>query len=138
MIVGIIAAVALVAMLCILAYRLATYALPFMVALAGFRFAHGTGAGIAGAVLAGLFAAAASFVVLTLLFAALRAPILRLAVAIVFAAPAAVAGYALVHGVTGEAVPSSVWRQVFCLAGGAVTGLSAFARLAASASSLDE
>lgn len=126
--------VMLVIVLCVLAYRLATYALPFMAALAAARFAHGTGAGLIGAGLVGLVAAVASFGILAFLFAAARAPILRLAVAIVFAAPAAVAGYALVHGVTGEAVPSSVWRQIFCLAGGAVTGLSAFARLAASAS----
>ncbi len=34
----------------------------------------------------------------------------RLIVALVFAAPAAVAGYTLVYGVKGEAVPSEVWR----------------------------
>ena len=56
--------------------------------------------------------------------------ILRLAVAIVFSAPAAVAGYALVHGVTREAVPSEVWQQIFCIAGGIFVGSSALARLA--------
>ncbi|WP_113253811.1 hypothetical protein [Bosea sp. UNC402CLCol] len=33
-------------------------------------------------------------------------------VALIFAAPAAVAGYALVHGITKEAVPSDIWRQI--------------------------
>lgn len=47
-----------------------------------------------------------------------RLPILRLAVALVFAAPAGVAGHALVHGVTRDAVPSEVWRVIFCLIGG--------------------
>lgn len=61
---------------------------------------------------------------------AVRAPILRLVVALIFAAPAAVAGYALVHGITREAVPSEVWRVIFCLIGGSVTGLSALMRLA--------
>lgn len=135
MIVGIVMSVAAIVTLCVLAYRLATHALPFMLALAAARFAYATGAGIIGAGLVGLVAAAASFGILVFLFAAARKPILRVTIALIFAAPAAVAGYALVHGVTGEAVPSSVWRQVFCLAGGAVTGLSAFARLAASASS---
>lgn len=60
----------------------------------------------------------------------LRVPILRLAVALIFAAPAAVAGYALVHGVTREAVPSEIWRQIFCIAGGIFVGGSALARLA--------
>lgn len=49
--------------------------------------------------------------------------------ALIFAAPAAVAGYALVYGVTKEAVPSDIWRQVFCIAGGGFVGFSALARL---------
>jgi hypothetical protein len=35
-----------------------------------------------------------------------------------------------VHGVTREAVPSEVWRQIFCIAGGIFVGCSALARLA--------
>jgi hypothetical protein len=50
--------------------------------------------------------------------------------ALVFAAPAAVAGYALVHGVTKEAVPSEIWPQIFCISGGALVGVSASLRLA--------
>ena len=53
-----------------------------------------------------------------------------LIVALIFAAPAAVAGYALVHGVTKEAVPSDIWRQIFCVVGGGFAGMSALARLA--------
>lgn len=131
MIVLIVMTVTLVITLCVLAYKLASLALPFMLALAVARFAYSTGGGAIGAGIVGVFVGAASFGILVLLFATLRAPILRLAVALIFAAPAVVAGYALVHGVTAEAVPSSVWRQIFCLAGGAFVGLSAFARLAA-------
>lgn len=64
---------------------------------------------------------------------AVRPPILRLAVALVFAAPAAVAGYALVYGITREAVPSEVWRTIFCLIGAGGTGMSALMRLVATA-----
>lgn len=60
-----------------------------------------------------------------------RLPILRFVVALVFAAPAAVAGYALVHGVTREAVPSEVWRQIFCIIGGGFVGVSVLLRLVA-------
>lgn len=122
--------VPLVIMLCVLAYRLATFALPFMLALEAARFAYATGAGWIGASIVGFFAGVAAFGILAVLFATLRAPILRLAVAIVFAAPAAVAAYALVHGVTREAVPSDIWRQIFCIAGGIFVGCSALARLA--------
>ncbi|WP_342587991.1 hypothetical protein [Rhizobium multihospitium] len=74
-------------------------------------------------------AGAVTYGLLIVLFMAVRPPILRLAVALVFAAPAAVAGYVLVHGITREAVPSEVWRTIFCLVGGGVKGLSALMRL---------
>jgi hypothetical protein len=56
-------------------------------------------------------------------------------VALIFAAPAAVAGYALVHGVTKESVPSEIWRQIFCIIGGGFVGISALLRLAAPSAS---
>ena len=130
MIAVILLTVPLIIMLCVLAYRLATYAMPFMLALEAARFAYATGAGWIGAGIVGFFAGVAAFGLLAFLFATLRAPILRLAVAVVFAAPAAVAGYALVHGVTREAVPSEVWQQIFCIAGGIFVSSSALARLA--------
>lgn len=130
MIAVIVMTVPLVIVLCVLAYRLATYALPFLLALEIARFAYGTGAGWIGAGIVGFFAGVVSFGILAVLFATLRIPILRLAVALIFAAPAAVAGYALVHGVTREVVPSEIWRQIFCIAGGISVGCSVLARLA--------
>ena len=118
-------------MMCVLAYRLATYALPFAIALAAMRFAYDTGAGIIGAGLVGVVAGMVSFAILVLAFAVLRAPILRIAVALIFATPAAIAGYALVQGLTAEIVPSPVWRQIFSAIGAITIGISALARLAA-------
>lgn len=123
-------AIVLVGAMALLAYRLATFALPFMLALEIARFAYATGAGWVGAGVVGFLSGVAAFGILAFLFATLRAPILRVAVALIFAAPAAVAGYALVHGVTREAVPSEIWRQIFCIAGGIFVGCSALARLA--------
>lgn len=123
--------VVLVGVLCFVAYTLATYALPFMLGLTAARFAYETGSGLIGAGLVGLAAGAVAFGLLVFLFASLRPPILRLIVALVFAAPAAMAGYALVHGVTREAVPSEVWRQIFCIIGAIFVGVSALMRLAA-------
>jgi len=34
--------------------------------------------------------------------------------------------------VTYEAIPSAIWRQIFCFGGGALVGLSALMRLAGS------
>ena len=123
--------VALIAGLCVLAYTLAVYALPFMLGVEAARFAYGTGSGLIGAGLVGLVAGAAAYGLLVFVFASLRSPIPRLIVALVFAAPATIAGYALVHGVTREAVPSEVWRQIFCIIGGGFVGVSALMRLAA-------
>jgi len=122
--------VVLIAGLCALAYTLAVYAVPFMLGLTAAQFAYQTGSGPIGAGLVGLVAAVAAFGALALLFDTLRSPILRLIVALVFAAPAAVAGYALIHGVTKEFVPSEIWRQIFCIIGGAFVGISAPMRLA--------
>lgn len=119
-----------VAGLCVLAYTLAVYALPFMLGVSAAQFAYHTGAGFIGAGLVGFVAAVAAFGVLALLFDTLRSPILRLIVALVFTAPAAVAGYALIHGVKKEAVPSEIWRQIFCIIGGAFVFVSALMRLA--------
>jgi hypothetical protein len=130
MIMLLVVAIVLVGAVAVLAYRLATFALPFMLTLEVARFAYATGAGWIGAAIVGFFAGVAAFGILAFLFATLRAPVLRLAVAVIFATPAAVAGYALVHGVTREAVPSEIWRQIFCIAGGIFVGCSALARLA--------
>ena len=124
--------VALIGILCVVAYTLATYALPLMLGLAAARFAYHTGSGLTGATFIGLIAAAAAFDVFSVLFATLRSPILRLIVVLVFVLPAAIAGYALVHGVTYEAIPSAVWRQIFCFIGGALVGISALMRLTGS------
>ena len=73
--------VALVGSLCLVAYTLATYALPLMFGFAAARFAFHTGSGAIGASFIGVIAAVAAFGVFALLFATLRSPILRLAVA---------------------------------------------------------
>lgn len=127
----ILVSVALIAVLCVLAYNLAVYALPFMLGLTAAQFAYQTGSGLVGAGLVGIVAGGISFGLLAVMFEMLRSPILRLIVALIFAAPAAMAGYALVHGITREAVPSEIWRQIFCIIGGGFVGVSALFRLAA-------
>ncbi len=123
--------VVLIGVLCFVAHTLATYALPFMLGLTAARFAYDTGSGLTGAGLVGLAAGAVAFGLLVFLFASLRPPILRLILALVFAAPAAMAGYMLVHGVTRDSVPSEIWRQIFCIIGAMLVGVAALMRLAA-------
>lgn len=136
MVVVMLMSVALIALLCVAAYTLAIYALLFMLGLTAAQFAYQTGSGLIGAGLVCLVAAGVAFGILALLFDTLRQPVLRLIVALIFAALAAVAGYALVHGVTREAVPSEVWRQIFCIIGGGFVGVSALMWLAAPTATL--
>ena len=72
--------VVLIAGLCVLAYTLAVYALPFMLGLTAAQFAYQTGSGVIGAGLVGLVSAGVAFGILALLFETLRTPILRLIV----------------------------------------------------------
>ena len=53
--------VALVGILCVVAYTLATYALPLMLGFAAVLFAYHTGSGLIGASFIGLIAAVAAF-----------------------------------------------------------------------------
>ena len=70
--------VVLIAILCVVAYTLAIYALPFMLGVTAAQFAYQTGSSFIGAGLVGLVAAGAAFGILALLFDTLRPPILRL------------------------------------------------------------
>lgn len=123
-------AVTLSVAMCALAFALATHALPFMLGLAAFRLAHACGAGVIVAGIVAIAAAILSFALFVHLRQSLRNPTAQLVVAIVYAAPAAVAGYALMHGVIGAAPVSETARHFLCLASGGFVGLSAALRLA--------
>jgi hypothetical protein len=122
--------VSLVGTLCFLAYNLAIYSLPLVFGLAASRLAYETGSGMIGTGVVALVVGAIAFGLLSSVYTTHRSASLRLFACLIFAAPAAVAGYALVLGLTREAVPSELWRQIFCIAGGAFVGVSALSRLA--------
>lgn len=79
-------AVVLIVGLCVLAYTLAVYALPFLLTVEAARLAYASGSGLIGAGLVGLVAAVAAYGLLVVLFITVRPPILRLAVALVVSA----------------------------------------------------
>lgn len=127
----IVLAVALSAATCVLAFALATYALPFMFGLAAFHLAHACGAGMIVAGVVAITAAILSFAFFVYLREVLRSQSARLVFTVVYAAPAAVAGYALMHGVTGAALLSEPLRQLFCVASGAFVATAAMLRFCA-------
>lgn len=120
-----------IGLFCWLAFMLAVHALPFFVGLsAGFAAFHG-GAGITGALLVGLAAAAltAGFARLTLAIA--PSVILRAVIAASFVVPAGFAGYYLVFGISQFAVPSLFWRDIFSLIGATFVAMATWTRISA-------
>ena len=92
-ILAILASLAAIAALCWLLFTLAVFALPAFVGVTVGAWAHGTGAGIVGAILVGLVAAAITLAIGNLMIAFVRPIWLKLLVAIAFVAPAALAGF---------------------------------------------
>jgi hypothetical protein len=119
----------LIGTLCVLAYRLAVYALPVMLGFAVARIAYQTGAGMIGAGIIGFIAGTVAYGLLSVLFVSLRSPAARTAVGMIFALPAAGAGYALISGIGANTIPSELWRLMFCVLGGLLVGSAALTRL---------
>ncbi|WP_145962670.1 hypothetical protein [Rhizobium phaseoli] len=125
-------AVALFVGLCVLAFTLAIYAMPLMIGLAAGRSVVACGAPLASAALVGVVAAVLSFAVMAYLQAILRNRAAKLAVAVVYATPAAIAGYALMLGVLNGVRMEDLLRYCLCVAGGGFVAISALLRLTAS------
>lgn len=117
---------------CWVLFTLAIYALPFFVGMTVGLYAHESGTGPLGAIGFGIVAAAFVLVIGQTIFSLVRTPILRIAVALMFAVPAALAGYYTTFGLSGLTMSSDAWRQVFAVIGAVVIGVTAWARLAAS------
>ncbi|MFC3721890.1 hypothetical protein [Neoaquamicrobium sediminum] len=126
-------AVSLSIALCVIAFNFAIYALPFMVGLAAFRYVHATDASVAMSLIVALGAAGLSVMVAAAVLAFVRAPLLRLPVLVLFAAPAALAGYAVVHGVAHNVIESTVALNLLCGAGGLFVGIAALMNINAHA-----
>ncbi|MDH0369850.1 MULTISPECIES: hypothetical protein [Hyphomicrobiales] len=122
-------AISLTIAMCVIAYNFAIYALPFMVGLSAFQYVHGMEAGFLMSGLAAIGAALLSvaLVIAVVGFAKNRA--LRLIALAVFAIPATIAGYALVHGVTKNFIDSTVALNLLGGAGGLFIGVAALLNL---------
>jgi hypothetical protein len=91
-ILAILASLAAIGVLCWLLFTLAVFALPAFVGATVGTWAHGTGAGMPGAILIGLVSAALTLAVGQLVIMFVRPVWLKLMVAVAFIAPAAIAG----------------------------------------------
>jgi len=129
-ILGILLSIAAIGFFCWMLFTLAVFARPFFVGMSIGASAYQSGAGWLGALLAGLLAAG-----LTLGFGQIglmvaRTTWARLLIALVFVAPAVMAGYHATHGIVKHAMPSETWQQIFSVIGAIAIGCTAFVRVA--------
>jgi hypothetical protein len=116
---------------CWLLYGAAIYTLPFLVgAFVGLR-AEQAGAGPLGGIVLGIGVGALVLVVGRAAFAQARGPVPRIAIALVFATPAALSGYSATSMLFGLASTSEGWREAFAILGAIAIGAIAWQRLPA-------
>ena len=126
---GILASFAALGAICWLLFNLAVFALPFFASVSAGMAAFHSGAGPVGAFAVGILAGAATLVAGQLAITLLPSPLIRGGVALLFAAPAAFAGFHASHGIAAMTMPSEVWRQAFAVLGSLIVGMTAFARV---------
>ena len=129
-VVSILASIVAIGVICGLLFYLAVYALPLFAGVTAGVWAYGTGAGWLGGIVVGFVAGLATLLVGHLLLAFVKPLWLRLMIAAVFVAPAAIAGYHATHGIAKHTMPSETWQIAFSVVGAVVVGITAFARLA--------
>ena len=84
-----------------------------------------------GALLVAVLAGFATLAIGQLTFALIRSPLVRAIIALVFAAPAAIAGYCASFGLLQIGIANEAWCTAFALLGATLIGMTAFMRLAA-------
>ena len=113
----------------VLAFRFAVLALPVMAGIAAFMQVQSGGSGFGLALLAGVVGAVVSIGLVIAILGFARNPFLRLAALGLFAVPAAVAGYALAHGIAKHALDPGVMLTLLSGTSGAVVAIAAIINL---------
>lgn len=119
MLIGFALIIVAVSLCCALLFRLSIFALPLFVAFLAGSTAYRGGSGIVAALAAAAIAAIVLLAVAELALAFARSDTARAAIGIAFAAPAAFAGYDVVHGIAAATMPTSAWQIVVSFIGAA-------------------
>lgn len=136
MFLGIIISIAAIGGLCWLLFTLAIFALPFFAGVSAGTWAYQTGAGWLGAIIVGLVVAAVTLGLGQFLLAFIRPLWIRLAIALAFVAPAALAGYHATHGIVKHTMSSDTWQIIFSVIGAVAVGITALVRIAGMAAAM--
>lgn len=110
-------------------FALATHALPFFVGITVGIHSFHAGAGPFGAIVVGFVTAGFTLAVGQFAFAVARSLIVRLVIGLLFAIPAARAGYDVTIAVAQFGIAQEWWREAFAVGGAIIVGGTAWARL---------
>jgi hypothetical protein len=127
LVIGIILSFVVLAYLCWLLFTLAVNALPFFVGVTT-GLAH-SGSGPIGAIIVGLIASGITFAAGQIAFTTIRSPLIRAAIALLFAVPAAVAGYHAALGLAQIGIPAEGWRHAIAVIGAIAVAATAWTRI---------
>lgn len=111
-------------------FALAVYALPFFVAVTVGMHVHGSEAGLLAAFAAAFVSGAVTLLAGQIAFATIRLVPVRLAIGAFYAAPAGIAGYHAITGLSEIGGTSETWTLVFAWIGAVIVGGTAWARIA--------
>jgi hypothetical protein len=129
-IIGIVLSVVGLAYLCWLLFVLAAYALPFFAGLTAGLAAYHSGSGPIGAIVVGAIAGAITLLLGQIAFTTFRSPLISAALALLFAVPAAAAGYHAALGLAHIAIPADGWRDAIAVVGAIIVAATAWVRMA--------
>ena len=119
-------------------FALAVYALPAFVGVSVGMYVYDTDAGVIAVLVAGMFAAIFTYLIGQIVFAKVQSVPIRLAIGALFAAPAGVAGFSGIKGLSQIGGTSQSWTLAFAIIGGVVTAGTAWVRIASLAGPIGE
>ena len=128
-IVGILLNVVGLGVTCWALFTLAIHAFPFFVGLTAGINSFQVGMGPFGAIVVGFVAGGFTLVVGQYASSVARSPAIRLVIGLLFALPAARAGYDATLALAHIGVPADWWREVFAIFGAITVGCTAWVRV---------
>ena len=103
--------------------------MPFAAGLTAFQYAYASDASFLMAGFAAISAALASIALVITVVGFAKNPALRVVALMIFAVPAVIAGYTLVHGIAKHMIDGGLVLNLLCGAGGLFIGIAAMLNL---------
>jgi hypothetical protein len=129
LIIGVLLNVVGLGVFCWALFALTIHALPFFVGMTAGIYTYQTGAGPLGAIVVGFVTGGFTLVLGQYAFSVARSPLVRLVIGLLFAVPAARAGYDVSLILARVGVPSEWWREAFAVLGAIAAGGIAWAHV---------